>query len=173
MAYTKICGLKCTLFLDYDWYEGDKPLQKLTDDGKITWLDERMQMVLIRPLRKIYDKKSYARKYLHVDYGRGRSTPFIITASIMMNSIDALGSYLRRPNMRHKKHRKGDPGDKELNFLEFTKRYMPAWMVIVKAPHYPRMRLARIIWKSFRNALTHGLALEHCFIGGFKGTKEI
>jgi hypothetical protein len=148
MPNATIENFQCTLFYDYDHHR-DHILSQLSDDGKITWFQERMKMVFLNPLSILFDRGSAAFQQLESSASGSPSTISLISTSVLMNGIEALGSFLT-----------SDPSSNRGNFFAFIQTYMAAWSVTVNSPRHqnnPRS-LAYLLWKAFRNGLTH------CFV---------
>src|SRR3990167_7682555 len=93
MANANIEGHDCTLFSDYDCHR-DHILPKLSDDGKITWLERRMRMIFLEPLSTLLDRDSKAYAELETPKGGSPRTSVLLSTSLLMNGIEALGSFL-------------------------------------------------------------------------------
>jgi len=159
MANAVIEGFECTLFYDYDC-ERFHILDQLSDDGKIEWLERRMRMIFLDPLAKIYDRTSIAHHELNFTEGGPPMTPMLMTMSLLMNGIEALGSFLTTAT-----------GNKQ-GFEEFMNRYMPDWTVTITAPYHGTHRLSDILWKFYRNGLAHSFAILRAGIDDVPGTDK-
>jgi hypothetical protein len=139
-----------TLFYDYDQLRDGK-LSQLTNDGKIEWFRLRMEMVFLEPLRRIFDRKS--RAYLELDSTSDEDLPLravmIAAFSILLNGIEALGSFTTPPRSRSRK-----------NFIGFIRNYMSDWNIVVLGTSYQIDYLPEILWNHFRNGIVHGFVIE-------------
>lgn len=142
----------CTLYYDYDCRR-DNVLSQLSDDGKIEWLEQRMHMIFLRPLARLYDRASPAYQALNFPDGLPPMTPMLMAFSLLMNGVEALGSFLSRPRKSKNKNYK--------RFEAFMKRYMLDWTSAVKVPRGGRRKLSRIFWLNYRNALAHSFAITN------------
>jgi hypothetical protein len=164
MPNAVIEGFHCTLFYDYDCHR-DHILNRLSDGGKVEWLEKRMRMIFLDPLRKVYDRASVAHRELHTQASGNPMTPMLMTFSLLMNGIEALGSFLiilptsdRRKNYRR--------------FNEFMDRYLPDWTVQVTVPHHGNRKLSDILWDKYRNGLAHSFAILHAGIDDVPGNAK-
>lgn len=150
MANAIIEGIEFTLFYSYDQLGRDKKLSSLSDIGKIEWLERRMVMVLIEPLNRLLDRDSVAWKSLnsHASEEEPRRTVDIATFSILLNGVEALGSFLR-PLDRKNKH----------NFIAFMSSYMANWNAEVKIFGGSK-KLPELLWKNFRSGIAHAFVIE-------------
>lgn len=162
MANAIIEGHDCTLFYDYDFYR-DGILQKLKDDGKITWLKLRMQMIFMEPMSTLFDRDSQSFIELNTSRNGSPRTGTLLTVSLLMNGIEALGSFLTE---------KG--GKKKLNFFTFINRYMPTWNIEVQSPRHQneQLSLSKILWQAYRNGLTHCFTIEGAGIDNIQETDK-
>ncbi len=144
----KIEGHDCTLFHDYDFHR-DKILQQLTEDGKITWLEARMKMIFLEPISSLFDKSSKASIDLGTPQNGIPRTGTLISVSVLMNGIEALGSFIT------------NNGSKKDNFFAFVNKYLPAWAIEVNSPQRGNQKIAltKILWKEYRNGLAHSFAI--------------
>jgi len=159
MPNAVIEGFNCTLFYDYDC-ERHHILNQLSDDGKIEWLECRMRMIFLDPLARIYDRDSVAHHELNFPAGGPPMTPMLMTMSLLMNGIEALGSFLTSAR-----------GNKQ-RFQEFMNRYMVNWTTIVTAPYHGTHPLSDILWKYYRNGLAHSFAILRAGIDDVPGAAK-
>ncbi len=159
MANATIEGFDCTLFFDYDCHR-DHILSQLSDDGRIEWLEKRMRMIFLKPLAKIYDRASVVYKELSSLAGGPPMTPMLMTTSLLMNGVEALGSFLTRSSKNRRR------------FQKFMGKYMAPWTVTIVAPHHGRKRLSEILWDAYRNGLAHSFAILHAGIDEAPGTRK-
>lgn len=147
-----INGQPFTLYYDYDqlW---DNKLTLLSDDAKIEWFRLRMKFVFLEPLSRLYAGKAPAYRALNsTKAGDSPPSSFVIAAfSVLLNGIEALGSFLTPPG-----------STKRTNFYAFIENYMKAWDTRVPQSPYPTDKLKEILWKYFRNGIAHGF----CITGG-------
>ena len=112
-------------------------------------------MVFLEPLRKIFNKESVAHKELNsspeADWPRAAvMTPAF---SILLNGVEALGSFLVQENNRKR-------GKNDFAFREFIQAYMKDWDVKVQGTSYKSSYLPEILWKHFRNGIAHAFVVE-------------
>jgi len=164
MPNATIEGLDFTLFYDYDFHR-DHILDRLQDNRKIEWLEKRMHMIFLDPLKKIYDRGSVAHNELHNQPSGAPMTPMLMTLSLLMNGIEALGSFLVAPPRKDRKknyHR----------FDKFMTKYMPDWTILVTAPNHGRRKLSDILWEKYRNGLAHSFAILNAGIADVPGSAK-
>src|SRR3989442_609731 len=89
----QIEGKQFTLFYDYDQLQGGK-LSQLSDDGKIEWFRLRMDCVFLEPLRRLFDIRSKAFRELNSDTEQPYTYFGIAAFSLLLNGVEALGSFL-------------------------------------------------------------------------------
>lgn len=150
MANAQIEDQEFTLFYDYDQLR-DRKLTQLTDDGQVEWFRLRMECVFLEPLRRIFDRESVAHRELNSspeDDGPSR-TVMIAAFSILLNGIEALGSFLTSTRTSNRD-----------NFYAFITNYMRNWDTIVSGTSYQTDCLPEILWKHFRNGVAHGFVIE-------------
>jgi len=142
----QIEGIEFTLHFDYDQL-GDRKLSLLSEEGKIEWFRLRMNYVFLTPLKCLYGGRSPAYRALNSmkqDDLPARS--FVIaTFSVLLNGIEALGSFMTSPKASKRK-----------NFFAFMSTYMPQWDTAQKGD------LKELLWNHFRNGIAHGF----CIAGG-------
>jgi hypothetical protein len=152
MPSSTIDSIPFTLYYDYDQIR-DSKISRLTDDGKIEWFHLRMEIVFLEPLRRMIDPRSIAHKDLNSSTTDDipRRTAVIATFSLLLNGIEALGSFLT-PNASKNKD----------NFCKFIYEYMPTWNTTISGTRYSKARIAlpTILWKYYRNGITHGFVIE-------------
>jgi hypothetical protein len=117
-----------TLFYDYDELRDGK-LSKLSSvDEKIEWFMYRMEAVFLNPLRKLFDRESAAHKELN-------SPPKTVwpwtammtgTFSLLLNGIEALGSFLPECNKITKEHYQKDKGGRSCRACLITVKILPS-----------------------------------------------
>ncbi len=147
----QIEGMEFTLFYDYDQLQDEK-LSRLTDDGKIEWFRLRMDCVFLEPLRRLFDTRSTAFRELNSDDKRPFTLFAIAAFSVLLNGIEALGSFL--PPLNSGKRKKRD------NFVAFIQAYMRRWDIKVLGTSYRTTYLPDILWRHFRNGIAHGFVIE-------------
>jgi len=162
MPNARIDGFDFTLFYDYDCHR-DHFLPKLSDDGKIEWLEARMRMIFIRPLSLLFDRGSSVFEQLERPINGLPSTSTLVSVSTLMNGIEALGSFLT--------HRKSA---KRQNFTAFMNKYMLEWCLLVPSPRHNnrKLPLAEILWKAYRNGLTHSFAITGAGVDVVNGSDK-
>ena len=149
MPNATIEGKDCTLFFDYDHDNG--VLKALSDNGKIEWLEKRMNMIFLDPLRKIIDRKSNI--FPQIEHPGGHPmTVMLMVVSLLMNGMEALGSFLTNSTNNNQR------------FFAFVSKYMSSWNAQVNSPHHGTLPLSGILWKSYRNGLAHSFAILHAGI---------
>ena len=148
MANAIIQGFECTLFYDFDC-ERHLILPRLNDECKIEWLERRMHMIFLDPLIQIFDRESVAHKALNFPPDGTKMTPMLMAVSLLMNGIEALGSFLTTSD------------GNGVRFRTFVSQYMPQWTFEVDAPHHGRRALSDILWSKYRNGLAHSFAILH------------
>ena len=155
----RIEGHDCTLFYDYD-YHHNCSLKSLTHDGKIEWLERRMNMIFLDPMKKLTDRNSDVFKALEHPKGEPPMTAMLMIVSLLMNGMEALGSFLTTSESN------------ATRFNEFVDEYMRDWTQFVDSPHHGRKKLSEILWKSYRNGLAHSFAIIHAGIESLPGTEK-
>jgi len=158
MANATIEGKDCTLFFDYDCTSG--VINSLSDDGKIEWLERRMNMIFLDPLRKIIDRNSTVFSQLEHPPGEPPMTAMLMAVSLLMNGMEALGSFLTNLSDNNKR------------FYAFVDKYMPTWTILVNSPHHWNKPLSEILWKSYRNGLAHSFVILHAGIEPVGGNSK-
>ena len=128
------------------WLDYDRPdLPYLTQDERILYFEERVNMVLLRPLDHMLNKTN-------VVMGRDDSSALLIFTVAICSALEATGKFLE-----------GGRGMNQERFHAFVKKYMN--------PDYENKTLAsmaywQILWKHFRNGISHGFSVCH---GGLEG----
>lgn len=149
--HTIIEGIEFTLFYDYDELR-DHKLYKISDEGRIEWFQQRMKVVFLEPLSRIFDQDSLAHKALcsHEKEYEPVRTVMIIAFSSLLNGVESLGSFLVPVSTRNNKTR----------FVAFMQRM----------PH-PWTSIGEELWKDFRNGIAHQFVVPN---GGieFRGSSE-
>ena len=145
MANAIINEIDFTLFYDCDQLR-DKKLSRLSDKGKIEWFAKRMEFVFLKPLTILFDK-SFEEK----NSKDGNGTFTIMSFSILLNGVEALGSFLV-PLKDKKKNGKYTSGKNRDCFLEFIKKYMSEWN---------KNKIPDKLWKNFRNGIAHAFVIEN------------
>jgi len=160
-----------TLFYDYDELRDGK-LSKLSSvDQKIEWFKFRMEAVFLNPLRKLFDRKSAAHKELN-------SPPRTVwpwtammtgTFSLLLNGIEALGSFLPESNKITKEHyQKNKKSRNYFAFKQFMVKFMPDWDICVedtdyrdkRGKRYEKVYIPLILWDYFRNGIAHAFVVQ-------------
>ena len=159
MANAEIEGKQCTLFYDYDCANG--VLSSLSDDGKIEWLQRRMNMVFLDPMKILVPLSSPGFALLNQSFGDPPITGMLMMVSIIMNGIEALGSFLGKRSASNYE-----------NFELFVIKYLPEWAINIPSPYYENQSLAKIMWKSYRNGLAHSFAILHAGIEPIPGSDK-
>jgi len=159
MKKINIEGHLCSLFMDYDKYPVDI-LSQLSDDGKIEWLEKRMNMIFLDPMRKIYNRNSVAHKELHRQKNRNPMNPMVMMLSLLLNGIEALGSFLTFYNGRNKN---------SVRFNTFMDGYMLNWTQRINVPNEGYKKLSEFLWSKYRNGLAHSFAILKAGIDDVQG----
>jgi hypothetical protein len=160
LANATIENQDCTLFYDYD-YHRDGILQKITPEGKITWLELRMRMIFLEPMSSLLDRGSQVFSELETRKNGRPRTGVLLSVSLLMNGIEALGSFLNSPG-----------STKRQNFISFMSKYMSDWNILVPSPRHNNQQtpLAQILWKDYRNGLAHSFAIGGAGIDVVQGS---
>jgi hypothetical protein len=140
-----------TLFYDYDQLQAGK-LSRLTDSGRIEWFRLRMECVYLEPLRRLFDISSKAFRELNSDTQRPYTYFGIASFSILLNGVEALGSFLPPLNSGN--------GVNRDRFVGFIQAYMNPWDITVEGTPYETNYLPDILWRHFRNGIAHGFVIE-------------
>src|SRR5260221_11589521 len=111
MANANIEGYECTLFYDYDFHR-DCILQKLTSAGNLTWLEQRERMIFLEPMSSLFDRHSQAFAELETRKNNAPRTGTLLSVSLLMNGIEALGSLLTVVRSKNRQ-----------NFVAFVAKY--------------------------------------------------
>lgn len=149
MPNATIEGHDCTLFYDYDCYQNGV-LKKLSPNGKIEWLERRMNMIFLEPMKTLTDRNSDIFKAL--EHPGRPSTAMLMVVSLLLNGMEALGSFLTEND-------EGLPNKNYLRFDAFVKRYLTNWTMNVTTKQHGTKQLSDILWKSYRNGLAHSFAI--------------
>lgn len=149
MGHAIIQNIEFTLFYDYD----KSILKSLSIDGKADWLSYRLESFFLKPLEKIFDQDSDVFRELNNDAG-GQYVPdfwtFMIAAfSVLLNGIEALGSFLVEER------------DKQKKFRTFIQKYMNEWDIQLSNLECPDKAMWLILWKYYRNGIAHGFRIEY------------
>ncbi len=121
MGKKVIEGIGFTLFYDYDQLR-EQYLSKLTDAGKIEWFHYRMEVVFLLPLQKLFDRNLDVHKQLNSPRDAEWPSNAFITAtfSILLNGVEALGSFL--PYSKSFVHENNKKREKIISGLESSFR---------------------------------------------------
>jgi len=150
MPNATIEGHDCTLFYDYDCYQNGV-LKKLSPTGKINWLQCRMNMIFLDPMKILTDRQSDVFKAL--EHPDRPSTAMLMVVSLLLNGIEALGSFLTEND-------DALPNKNYLRFSAFVNKYLaPDWTTNVTTKQHGTKPLSDILWKSYRNGLAHSFAI--------------
>lgn len=175
MWTTKIEGEDFTLFFDIDQLKDGK-ISRLSIDGKINWLKERSQMLLVQPITLAFtpDKAPTVKERFFINLAELFKVSLIVNEdkfnltkiindrqsnlvigmfSLLMNGIEALGSFITVQEPR--------PGQNRRNFSIFIEHYMPSWNFMVSdvslcSPD----QMVTILWKNFRNGIAHAFIID-------------
>jgi hypothetical protein len=141
--------MEFTLFYDYDQLRDGK-LSQLSPDGKVEWFHLRMDAVFLEPLRRIFNRKSVAHRELNSSstYDRPVRAVMIAAFSLLLNGIEALGSFLTSSSRNQRR------------FYTFIRNYMADWNINVSGTSYQTSYLPEILWKHFRNGIAHGFVIK-------------
>jgi len=159
-----------TLFYDYDELRDGK-LSKLSPNGKIEWFKFRMEAVFLLPLCKLFNRASDTYKQLNsAPNTEWPWTAFMTGAfSLLLNGIEALGSFLPKNTTLTKEHYKKDKHSTNyFGFKQFIVKYMSKWDVEVEGTGYTnrngdrfkKIYLPLILWDYFRNSITHAFVVQ-------------
>lgn len=147
IVWASIGGKDLTLYYDYD----RQNLSCLDADGKVEWFRRRVEFVFLEPLKTLYGGKTPAHRALNsTKSGDLPARSFVIpTFSVLLNGIEALGSFLTTSTTNH------------VRFYAFVETYMKAWDRSLPNSPYPRLHnVKEILWEHFRNGITHGFRIE-------------
>ncbi len=162
MPNAHLGGNDFTLFYDYDELREGK-LYSLNDDEQIEWFRLRMTMVFLEPLRRVFDRGSAAYREMnsgpHDMDGSPVRTFTLAAFSVLLNGIEALGSFLPRIT--------NVSGPNFSCFKAFVQEYMKDWDTRITGDTlYGTRDMPEILWKHFRNGIAHGFVIEG---GGVEG----
>lgn len=128
------------------WVDYDRPqLSALTPMERVDYLEKRVRLVVIQPLKRILDTEIQP---------TSDSSALLIFGVSLCCTIEALGKFLIG----------GRPGA-GVRFDAFLARYLRADFT---SKSLVGDSYGRILWKHYRNGLAHGFAVKH---GGFEGSK--
>ena len=133
-----------------DQLEGRK-LSALSETGKIQWFHLRMECVFLEPLRRLFDEQSKSFRDLNSDAEQPYTYFGIAAFSLMLNGVEALGSFLPPLNM---------DGKNRDRFVAFVQAYMKPWDIRIAGTSYATDYLPDILWTHFRNGIAHGFVIE-------------
>lgn len=137
-----------TLFYDYDQVEESK-LTALDGKQKARWFERRLSMTFIEPLRRIWKEDAVAEVLLASKLNPSVECSFSVAAmAIMLSVVEALGSF-RRPELAEPE----DEGKHWEMFIDFLGAHMTEWNRNIGN----NVSVPTVLWKSFRNGITHGL----------------
>jgi len=159
-----------TLFYDYDELRDGK-LNLLSDGGKIEWFRYRMEAVFLSPLKKLFDRNSDVHKQLNSAPDAEWPWTAMITAafSLLLNGIEALGSFLPENKTITKEHYNKNKNSRNyFAFKQFIVNYMRDWDVSVKGTdyrdkeglRYEDVYIPLILWDYFRNGIAHAFVVK-------------
>lgn len=140
-------GIDFTLNFDYDQLRDGK-LHGLSEGGLIEWFRRRMRFVFLEPLSSLYGGRHSVgfRALNSIDVDDLPARSFVVaTFSVLLNGVEALGSFLTPLNIPKRK------GYNRQNFDIFIATYMPQW----KTP-----RIRTFLWEQVRNGIAHGFRIE-------------
>jgi hypothetical protein len=127
----RIDGRDWTLFKDYDWQH----YSNLSLQGKIEYLEKRVQLILIDPLEEV--KRRSLTKVTDEYY-------WLCLVTLVCCAIEATGAYLVGRDRKSAKKKKAN----FKAFESFIQQYMPIYNPFVED-----------LWKYFRNGLAHGFCI--------------
>lgn len=156
MANATIEDRDFTLFLDYDRASG--ALAALSDNGKIDWLEQRMNMIFLKPITRIVDRNSAVFAQLEHPADSRPMTAMLMAVSLLMNAMEALGSFLVGPFATN-----------GMRFHAFVRKYMPDWNTPIPGGPIGNRSLADVLWKCYRNGLAHAFAVTNAGIEHIHG----
>lgn len=143
-------GPKFSCFYDYDQLR-DHKLSGLTDHQKALWFKKRTEMTFLDPMRCIFRNPPSAvfNELMDATLSPPRSLSIGIM-SIMLNGVEALGSFLE-PDLGAK------PGDGKKMFEAFIKKHLPTWWRQPVPNGTPN--ITDLLWTCFRNGVAHGFQI--------------
>ena len=153
-THATIGGHRYTLFFDYDHHVLDT-FRLLREDGKVEWLEKRMDMILLKPLRPLFDPNSPAYDIVN-DYSRGEEgihTITLLAVSLVLQGAEGFGSYLL-PISDDK-----ESGKNRRRFRAFMTSYMTEWFQQTPLPPACPLHVD-LLWTRFRNPLAHSFRIE-------------
>jgi hypothetical protein len=128
------------------WIDYDRPtLHLLQIKERIEYFEKRVRLVVINPLRRILDNEVH----IAVD-----SSALLVFGVSVCCAIEATGKFLN-----------GGQGKNVERFHAFLNKYMAQDYQSKKVGD---MNYGDVLWKHFRNGLSHGFAVCH---GGFEGNR--
>ena len=148
-------GPSFSLFYDYDEIRDGK-ISRLTNEQKALWFCRRIDMTFLEPLRRIWmSRPSGAFQELMDTTPHAPRSFSIAIMSVMLNGVEALGSFLK-PEMCRPEN---DRDENERVFRAFVEKYMTDWWDKRPVPG-ENLDLAQFLWKKFRNGIAHGFCIE-------------
>ena len=151
-VHAVIEGMEFTLFYDYDQLRDGK-LSRLTDSGKVQWFSDRMDMVFVDPLGRIFDTASVAHRELNSSPDDIKPRTIMIGAfALLLNGIESCGSFITDfpPSTNKKNWRR---------FNAFMTKYMSVWNAMVVGTSHKNKNMIAILWEHFRNGIAHGFSV--------------
>ena len=109
-------------------------------------------MIFLFPVKKIIDRAGTIYAQIEHPPGEPPMTAMLMITSMLMNGIEALGSFLTTSDKNG------------VCFDKFMDKYMPDWIAQVTVPHHARAKLSRVLWKSYRNGLAHSFVIKNAGI---------
>ena len=157
MTTVNIEDIDFSLFYDYD-QRRDGKLSKLTDAGRVQWFRARVNMVFLEPVRRMIREDSHVFRSLHSRSLNGHPPCDVAIAafSVMLNAVEAFGSFLPARKPTH-----GERRSKNVSrFLAFMEQYMKRWCRNLTLGPSSKP-LVQILWEGYRNGIAHQFVIEN------------
>ena len=143
-------GPRFSCYYDYDQLR-DCKLTGLADHQKVAWFRKRTEMTFLDPLRAIFrNPLSQTFQNLMSDELVPPRSFSIALMSVMLNGVEALGSFLE-PELG------GSRGDNKTMFESFVEKYLPEWWRKPVSGGSPDITF--LLWECFRNGVAHGFQI--------------
>lgn len=134
-------GYKFELFLDYDRYYSKNDLASLSYKGKVKYFEERINLILLEPLRRMINPS--IRKRLEE---KNKSALMLCFTSLICCGIDGLAKYYSGTSDRNKNNQ---------IFKEFVMKYMDR-------DYFKRKFKGKLFVDYLRDNIRNGLAHGFC-----------
>jgi hypothetical protein len=147
-------GPTFSLFYDYDQIRDGK-LSGLKPEQKAIWFRARTEMTFLDPVRRIFSlpPSSLFNELMDASFSPPRSFSIAIM-SVMLNGVEALGSFLR-PDLCLPIERRND--NKGM-FKAFMEIYVKDWWQKPVPGGNPDV--AELLWSCFRIGIAHGFCIK-------------